>query len=504
VTPESRPDRAAAVVVGGPDARVAELTRTSASLPRWTLTAAARADLELLLTGAYAPVTRFHGPDEAAAIRRTGRLPDGTPFPRPVSLEVEATVARAAARAGGLALEDADGTLLAVLRPATVTDAEAVLADAGRADATHEPRRVVVGGSVDHVRLPARWDFPDLRGQVATIRAEVGDTGQPVLAVSQRAPADRRTVARWARAAASLDARLLVVVPDGGTDGRRATAEHRAWRRLRAHLPADSRVWLAPSGDGPADPAATSLLPVIARNAGATHLLVAASAAADDGPAGLGLTPVHAGGAAAEDPAPGSYHPDVAAELERGDPPRSQGGFVVLLSGLSGSGKSTVAQVLRARLAESARREVTLLDGDLVRRHLSSELGFSREHRDLNVRRIGYVASEIARHGGIAICAPIAPYDRTRREVRQLIEQAGGSLVLVHVATPLEVCERRDVKGLYARARAGLLTGFTGIDDPYEVPADAEVTVDTTSIAPEAAAQQVLARLAADGWIDAP
>jgi sulfate adenylyltransferase len=167
---------------------------------------------ELLVTGAYAPVTRFHGPAEAASIRRSGHLADGTPFPRPVRLEVEATVARAAGQAGGLALEDADGTLLAVLHPEPTADAEMGEADGGRAEAALEPRRVVVGGTLDTVRLPARWGFPDLRGQLATIRGELGGASQPVLAVIQRAPADRQTVARWSRAAASLDARLLVVV----------------------------------------------------------------------------------------------------------------------------------------------------------------------------------------------------------------------------------------------------------------------------------------------------
>jgi sulfate adenylyltransferase len=145
---------------------------------------------------------------------------------------------------------------------------------------------------------------------------------------------------------------------------------------------------------------------------------------------------------------------------------------------------------------------VTLLDGDIVRKHLSSELGFSKEHRDLNIRRIGFVASEITKNGGIALCAPIAPYDAIRKEVRSMIQPFGG-FVLVHISTPLEVCEARDRKGLYAKARAGLVQQFTGISDPYEPPPDAAVVIDTTDITPEEAAQEVFLHLEREGYIGA-
>ncbi|HEY2307175.1 MAG TPA: adenylyl-sulfate kinase, partial [Streptosporangiaceae bacterium] len=167
-----------------------------------------------------------------------------------------------------------------------------------------------------------------------------------------------------------------------------------------------------------------------------------------------------------------------------------------------GSGKSTIANVLVARFLEMGGRHVTLLDGDLVRKHLSSELGFSQEHRQLNIRRIGFVAAEITRNGGIAICAPIAPYDATRKDVRALIEPGGGFL-LVHVSTPLEVCEGRDRKGLYAKARAGTLPEFTGISDPYEVPGDADVVIDTTQVTAEEAAQQIILHLESEGYVGA-
>jgi sulfate adenylyltransferase len=192
--------------------------------------------------------------------------------------------------------------------------------------------------------------------------------------------------------------------------------------------------------------------------------------------------------------------PDVVAELRRTHPPRHRQGFTVFFTGLSGSGKSTVANALMVKLMEMGGRPVTLLDGDLVRKHLSSELGFSKEHRDLNIQRIGYVASEITKNGGIAICAPIAPYAATRKVVREMIEPLGG-FIEVHVATPIEVCEARDRKGLYAKARAGIIKGFTGISDPYEVPENPEMRLDTADVTPDMSAHRIIVKLESLGFI---
>ncbi|MEE4364577.1 MAG: adenylyl-sulfate kinase, partial [Desulfotignum sp.] len=186
--------------------------------------------------------------------------------------------------------------------------------------------------------------------------------------------------------------------------------------------------------------------------------------------------------------------PEVIAELDRSYPSPARQGFTIFLTGLSGSGKSTIAKVLYARFLEMGTRPVSLLDGDIVRRNLSSELNFSKEHRDINVRRIGFVASEITKNRGIAICAPIAPYQRTRDEIRRDIEQYGGFFE-IHVSTPITECEKRDRKGMYAKARAGLIKGFTGVDDPYETPENAELRIDTTHITPEEAAREVLLML---------
>ncbi|MFN2384829.1 MAG: bifunctional sulfate adenylyltransferase/adenylylsulfate kinase [Thermoanaerobaculia bacterium] len=190
----------------------------------------------------------------------------------------------------------------------------------------------------------------------------------------------------------------------------------------------------------------------------------------------------------------------VARELRRTHPPRHRQGFTVFFTGLSGAGKSTIANVLMVKLLEIGGRPVTLLDGDIVRKHLSSELGFSREHRDINIRRIGFVASEITKNGGIALCAPIAPYDAVRREIRQMVEPGGG-FVLVYLSTPIEVCEQRDRKGLYAKARSGLVEHFTGVSDPYEAPTDAGVVLDTTDLTPEEAAQEILLYLEGEGYV---
>jgi sulfate adenylyltransferase len=194
-------------------------------------------------------------------------------------------------------------------------------------------------------------------------------------------------------------------------------------------------------------------------------------------------------------------YPEVIARLRKVFPTRSRKGITLFFTGLSGSGKSTLAKIMYAKFIEDGKRPVTLLDGDVVRTNLSRELGFSREHRNINVRRIGFVASEITKNGGIALCAPIAPYTAVRREVRELIEQH-GAFIEIHVATSLEVCEARDRKGLYAKARKGIIPEFTGISDPYEVPEKPEIRIDTGDKSPMQAAQVIMLYLLREGYLD--
>lgn len=195
-------------------------------------------------------------------------------------------------------------------------------------------------------------------------------------------------------------------------------------------------------------------------------------------------------------------YPEVVRELRRVYPPRSKQGLTLFFTGFSGSGKSRLAKIIYAKLVEAGGRPVSLLDGYIVRQHLSSELGFSKEHRDLNIHRIGFVASEITNDGGIAICAPIAPYHTTRLAVREMIE-AQGAFIEIYVATPLEVCEARDRNGLYAKARQGLIPEFTGISDPYEVPEAPELRIDTSQYSPMEAVQEIYLYLLREGYLGA-
>jgi sulfate adenylyltransferase len=214
-----------------------------------------------------------------------------------------------------------------------------------------------------------------------------------------------------------------------------------------------------------------------------------------------GPDPVLALGNPADDD--GDYPDDIAAIVDADQPTPDRRGLVLFLTGLSGSGKSTVAQAVIDSLLESGERTVTSLDGDVVRRNLSAGLTFSREDRETNIRRIGWVAAEISRHGGVAVCSPIAPFDATRQDVRAMTEAAGGAFFLVHVATPLEECERRDRKGLYAKARRGEIPDFTGISSPYEEPTDADLRMDTTGRSVEDCRDEVLGALSKAGFVSA-
>jgi sulfate adenylyltransferase len=274
--------------------------------------------------------------------------------------------------------------------------------------------------------------------------------------------------------------------------GRIVTLQPSSWQRP-ADVGSDAAVVVA-AGEripvGPLPPGAMLLLPAAgARPDDARHVAwtQAWSATASE-VVPVPILAAESAGRAAELAA--AYSSGALLDVETEPQPTGEG-RTIFLTGLSGSGKSTIARALVERLA--AVRTVTLLDGDVVRTHLSRGLGFSREDRDLNIRRIGWVAGEVTKHGGLAVCAPIAPYDETRQWVRATVDSAGGpgSFILIWVSTPLEECERRDVKGLYAKARAGEIKGFTGIDDPYEAPRDADLTIDTTVVPVATAVEQI-------------
>jgi sulfate adenylyltransferase len=315
-----------------------------------------------------------------------------------------------------------------------------------------------------------------------------------------RPPVDTDTdvLEDFARLARQGDGEALVLVPEGGSsrDHPPARTAVAAVRAVLDRLGVDARVLVAPLHlrDPESDVKVAAVL--AARLAGRRGLVLGdtagdrlwtlAAAALDD--------------ARSVGPVP-HVHEAVSAALRRWRPPRPRRGLVVMLTGLSGSGKSTLARDLADRLSVESTRTVSLLDGDVVRRLLSSGLGFDREGRETNVRRIGWVAAQVASHGGVAICSPIAPFAATRSDIRAMVERDAG-FVLVHVSTPIEVCEQRDLKGLYARARSGQLPDFTGISSPYEVPTDADLAVDTSTQSREQAVQRVLDLLAAQGWVD--
>jgi sulfate adenylyltransferase len=430
----------------------------------------------------------------------------------------------------------------------------------GVAHLLHRTNPIYVGGRIEGIQPPAHYDFKTIRLTPAELRAEFVRLGwRRVVAFQTRNPMHRAHVELTRRAAVQLEANLLIHPSVGMT--KPGDVDH--YTRVRCyeavlqsypmHTALLSLLPLAMRMGGPREAVWHA---IVRKNHGCTDLIVGRDHAGPGSDAsgtpfygpydaqallrahqeelGVGMVPfqmmvyvedrdeympddevperarvLNISGTelrrrlaeGREIPAWFTY-PEVVTELRRSYPPRHRQGFTIFFTGLSGSGKSTIANVLMTKFLEAGGRPVTLLDGDIVRKHLSSELGFSKEHRDLNIRRIGYVASEITKNGGIAICAPIAPYQSVRREVREMIQPEGG-FILVHVATPIEVCESRDRKGLYAKARAGIIKEFTGISDPYENPTDADVIIDTTRLSAEEAAQQIILHLEREGYVGA-
>ena len=417
---------------------------------------------------------------------------------------------------------------------------------------------VAVGGSIEGVERPCHHDFVHLRHTPMEIRRRFRELGwRRVIAFQTRNPMHRAHFELTLRAARELQASLLIhpVVGMSRTGDLDHYIRTRCYQAMMARYPGGTALLsLLPLAMRMGGPREALLHAIIRKNYGCSHLIVGrdhAGPGADDdgrrfhgaydaqelvrrhqGELGIGMVPFREmvyveerDAYMTEDEVPAGARtltlsgtelrrrlaegreipawftfPEVDAELRRGYPPRHRRGFTVFFTGLSSAGKSTIAKILRIKLLEIGGRPVTLLDGDVVRRHLSSELGFSKEHRDLNIRRIGFVAAEITKNGGIALCAPIAPYEATRREARRMIE-TGGGFVLVWVATPIEVCELRDRKGLYAKARAGLIPHFTGVSDPYEEPAEPDLKLDTADLTPDDCAQAIIFHLERAGYL---
>jgi len=408
---------------------------------------------------------------------------------------------------------------------------------------------VYIGGPIQALNLPIHPDFPQIRLTPAEVRERFAKLGwHRIVGFQTRQPIHRPQFEMTIQAMQKARANLLLLPAAGipGPDDFDHYTRMRCYQKVGTHYPPNAHLLnLLPLAMRMAGPRDALLHMIIGKNFGCTHFVIGhnhaspgddgngdpfypadqAEALASEAAAELGIEPVFfeemvylpfddefclasevngtretisftgkdirdriRSGKKVPDWA---TFPEVIEELDRSYPSPARQGFTLFLTGLSGAGKSTIAKVLYARFLEMGTRPVTLLDGDIVRRNLSSELTFSKEHRDINVRRIGFVASEITKNRGIAICAPIAPYQRTRDEIRKAIEHSGGFFE-IHVSTPITECEKRDRKGMYAKARAGLLKGFTGVDDPYETPQHPELRIDTTAITPEEAAREVL------------
>jgi sulfate adenylyltransferase len=479
------------------------------------------ADLELILTGAYTPLIGFHSRADVASLARTGRLVDGTPWPVPVTLEVPPGIVEQL---------DIDNPLRRVLVLADPEGAPVAAVDVTDSWPTREGT-VGVGGRVRRIGDGSQGAFRRLRRAPAEVKGLL-PAGR-VLGVFADRPLHRPQLAQLAHAARTLNGHLLVLIPVGGptAEGVSAEALVRCVLAARDRMPPATIVGvpLAAHGDEIRD---ALLRARVAQAFGVTHLLATgASMMSGGGPRvlvprelaydsrdgqwrsrddipprfrRLPLAPSEIDDLLDRGAPLPEWHtpPAVARELAKARPPRRQRGLVVFLTGLSGSGKSTMARGVTEALLETGERTITLMDGDVVRRHLSAGLGFSAIDRDINVRRIGWVAAEVARHGGLAVCCPIAPYEAARQAARDFARAAGAGFVLVWVNTPLAECEKRDRKGLYAKARAGQITGMTGIDDPYEIPGSPDLTIDTTDLPSQEAVARVLRYLGANGWIE--
>jgi len=551
----------------------AELLRTaSGKMVSVALNQRQVCDLELLLNGGFSPLQGFMDQACYESVVSSMRLPDGSLWSIPVTLDVSVAQAEKIEPGQQLALRDGEGFMLAVLtvndkwQPDKQHEASEIF---GTTSVDHPGVRHLVedvgeyyiGGTLEGIQLPIHFDFETLRDTPEDLRHLFVKMGwQRVVGFHTCKPMHRLHREITLQAAKEAEANILLHPAVGLTKpgDLHYYARVHCYQAIRHHYPHNMAILsLLPSAVRMAGPREVLLNAILRQNYGCTHMIVGPEHAAppgvrdneqryypryaaqkmmekyqDDlkikmvpvremcyrpdlesfGPDERAGEQVHEGVRFTdrdlkhhlehhlEVPTWFSY-PEVIASLRKVYPPRSQRGITLFFTGLSGSGKSTLAKILYAKFIEEGGRPVTLLDGDVVRHNLSSELGFSKEHRNINVQRIGFVASEITKNGGIAICAPIAPYAEMRRDVRERIEQY-GAFIEIHVATSLEVCESRDRKGLYEKARKGIIPEFTGISDPYEIPEHPELRVDTADKSPVQAAQEIMLYLLRESYLD--
>ncbi|MGI8993096.1 MAG: adenylyl-sulfate kinase [Nocardioidaceae bacterium] len=429
------------------------MSERNVSIPRWTPTQREIDDLDLLLGEAiHPPVPGFVNPAAGPGA--------------PLTLHVRRETAEVAIGVGRLDLIDPEGAALARLTVESTYDASV----------PDQPDVVGVTGPVKRLAHNEFGPFRRLHLSPAQVHSDTPHDQLSAVMITRAPTDDDLSAIRDVAISTGRAPLLLACVGHDMPRGLSAPALVRAGLAAAELVGHGARAVAVPLADhGPdANPA---LLTSVAEAYGAVDLTL------PDQPTGI-------------------YSEPIRLVIDRDQPPRDRQGAVIFFTGLSGSGKSTLARGVVDHLLERGERTVTSLDGDVVRHHLSQGLGFSREDRETNIVRIGFVAAEISRHGGLAVCSPIAPFESTRAEVRRMVARAGGGFVLIHVATPLEECERRDRKGLYAKARAGEIPDFTGISSPYEPPRDC-MKLDTTNRDIAECVDEILAALVCEGWLHA-
>ncbi len=544
----------------------------SGDFPSITLSQRQLCDLELLVNGAFSPLTGFMRKKDYEAVVQELHLADGTLWPIPVVLDVPDEFADGLELGQRVALCDGEGFMPAVMTVQDIwradkdREAEYVY---GTTSKDHpgvqylyeKVHNVYIGGRVENIQLSVHHDFENLWNSPRELRSLFNKMGwRRVVAFQTSKPLHRVQRDIILQAAKDIQGHVLLHPAVGMTKpgDLQYYARVHCYQAIQKYFPHNlSMLSLLPLAMRMAGPREALWHALIHQNFGCSHMIIGPKHAyppygskrgvqfyskdearnfvlkhTDEFQIKIisietmhyvpekkknvplldiedkGLEYVEYSDAKLKQDLINNREipdwfsfPEVLSYLCKVYPPRSQQGFTLFFTGLSGAGKSTLAKIIYAKLVESGGRPVTLLDGDIVRLNLSSELGFSKKHRDLNVKRIGFVASEITKNRGIAICAPIAPYRGTRRAVREVIEQH-GAFIEIHVSTPLETCESRDRKGLYAKARQGLIPEFTGISDPYEAPTEAEIKIDTSDYSAMEAAQEIYLYLLREGFLD--
>lgn len=550
----------------------AEIESLKQELPYFrtlALTTRQLCDAELLMNGAFSPLTGFMDREDYVSCLENMRLKSNAVWPMPITLDVDKDFATATEKGEQIALLDNEGTPIAVLLVNDIWEidkryeAEQLFKTTseyhpGVHYLNHGMKTHYIGGEIKGLCLPAHYDYTQYRLTPRELREHFAHQGwKKIVAFQTRNPMHRAHFELTLQASRGLEANLLIQPVVGMTKPGDIDyfTRVKCYEKTLSHYPEQTTMLnLLPLAMRMGGPKEALWHALIRKNYGCTHFIIGRDHAGpgkdESGEAfydpyaaqalvntfsdeiGIEIVPFQEMVFVEElnqylpvdKVKPGSKtlsisgtefrrrlkenieiptwfsFPEVIQALRKSYPPRVKQGFTIFFTGLSGSGKSTLANALMIKLMEIGSRKATLLDGDIVRKNLSSELGFSKEHRDINIRRIGFVANEITKHGGIAICAPIAPYEKIREALRASISEHGG-FIEIYLSTPLAICEQRDKKGLYKKAREGLIKGFTGIDDPYQVPENPELNFDTSKMSQQECVQQIILKLESLGYL---